>query len=184
MSETMFSGYGIRTLSDTELAYNPLSYHNGSVWPHDNSIIMEGFRLYNRRLELERLALALIGVLDTSDDFRLPELYCGFRKRGNEPPVPYEVACKPQAWAAGSVFLMLKSLIGINMDTDQNYIVFSSPTLTQKMSHLAIRGLRGRDWELDLALHRTAQNETTVEITRRSGNVKVLTVRQQHELPP
>ncbi|OFY98517.1 MAG: hypothetical protein A2Z97_02980 [Bdellovibrionales bacterium GWB1_52_6] len=181
MSDAMFSGYGIRTLSDTEKMYNPLSYHNGSVWPHDNSMIMEGFRLYNHRPELENLALALIGVLDSSDDFRLPELYCGFRKRGSEPPVPYEVACKPQAWAAGSVFLMLKSLIGISMDADQSYLVFSSPTLTHKMDHLSIRGLRGRDWELDLSLHRTAHNETVVEVTKKTGSVKVLTVRQQRE---
>ena len=133
MSQQMFSGHGVRTLSSCEYSYNPLSYHNGSVWPHDNSIIMEGLRLYGQVSELERLALGLIEVLESSDDFRLPELYCGFRKRGSEPPIPYEVACKPQAWAAGSIFLMLKAMLGISLDLDQNYLVFNSPLLTPKL---------------------------------------------------
>ncbi|MCM2278473.1 MAG: hypothetical protein NDJ89_10405 [Oligoflexia bacterium] len=176
MSDALFSGYGIRTLADTEIAYNPLSYHNGSVWPHDNSLIMEGFRNYGFTGELDRLAVALIEVLETSEDFRLPELFCGFRKRGNTPPVPYEVACKPQAWAAGSVFLMLRSLLGIGVQPEQNYLVCRSPLLTRKLRHVEIRGLRGRDWEIDLAFRRGAPG-TTVEVLRRSGKVRVLTVR-------
>ena len=176
MSEEMFSGHGIRTLADTETAYNPLSYHNGSVWPHDNSLIMEGFRNYGAKAELERLSLALIGVLETSDDFRLPELFCGFRKRGPEPPVPYEVACKPQAWAAGSIFLMLRSMIGISMDADQDYLVFNSPLLTEKISELKITGLRCRDWEMDILLRRT-RSGTTVDPLRKPSHVRVLTVR-------
>ncbi len=176
MSPAMFSGYGVRTLADTEIAYNPLSYHNGSVWPHDNSLIMEGFRAYGHTRELQTLATALIEVLETSKDFRLPELFCGFRKRGQEPPVPYAVACKPQAWAAGSVFLMLKSMLGLSIDTDQSHLVFRSPILTPKIGFLKIQGLHGRNWELDLACRRTNYG-THVEITRKSGNVRVLTVR-------
>ncbi len=176
MGEAMFSGYGIRTLADTERAYNPLSYHNGSVWPHDNSMIMEGLRRYGHTQELERLALSLIGVLESSDDFRLPELFCGFRKRGSEPPVPYEVACKPQAWAAGSVFLMLKSMLGISMDLDQSHVTFHSPLLTSKIQSMDIQNLRGRDWEMDLHFRR-ASHGTSIDITRRHGNVRVLTVK-------
>ena len=176
----MFNGYGIRTLADTEKSYNPLSYHNGSIWPHDNSIIMEGFRRYGYVSELERLSTALIEVLEGSDDFRLPELYCGFRKRGDAPPVPYEVACKPQAWAAGSPFLMMKSMLGISPgslgDVPQNCVVFNSPTLTERMSTLEIQGLRGRDWEMDLVLRRTKMG-TTVDVTRKSGSVRVMTVK-------
>jgi hypothetical protein len=126
--------------------------------------------------ELERLSTALIEVLEGSDDFRLPELYCGFRKRGDAPPVPYEVACKPQAWAAGSLFLMMKSMLGISMDTQQSYVVFNSPTLTERMSSLEIKGLRGRDWEMDLMLRRTKAG-TVVDVTRKTGNVRVMTVR-------
>jgi glycogen debranching enzyme len=176
MSDSMFSGHGIRTLSSKEVAYNPLSYHNGSIWPHDNSMIMEGFRIYNYTEDLERLAVAMIGVLESSNDFRLPELYCGFRKRGNEPPVPYEVACKPQAWAAGSIFLMIKSILGISMDTDQSYLVFNSPLLTPKIDTFEIKNLRGRDWEADIVVRR-AKHGTYVEVLKKHGNLRVLTVR-------
>src|SRR5207248_1011191 len=116
-------------------------------------------------------------VLESSDDFRLPELFCGFRKRNEAPPVPYEVACKPQAWAAGSIFLMLKSMLGLSMDADQNYVVFNTPLLTSRIRTMEIRGLRGRDWEIDLVLRRSNQGMgTLVEVTHRSGNVRVLTV--------
>ena len=176
VSDSMFSGYGIRTLADTEAAYNPLSYHNGSVWPHDNSIIMEGFRNYGFNDGLLKMVNAMMGVLETSNDFRLPELFCGFRRRGNNPPVPYEVACKPQAWAAGSVFLMIKSMLGLTKELDQSYLVFNSPLLPSSISLLEVRGLAGKGWELDLRFRRS-QNGTSVEVLRRQGSVRVLTVK-------
>ncbi len=176
ISNAMFSGYGVRTLADTEIAYNPLSYHNGSIWPHDNSLILEGFRFYDQREALETLALALIGVLESSTDFRLPELFCGFRRRGAEPPVPYEVACKPQAWAAGSVFLLIKSMLGISMDSDKSNLLFRAPLLTTKINTLQIQGLRARDWEIDL-LVRQGRSGTHIDVARKSGSVRVLTVR-------
>jgi glycogen debranching enzyme len=176
MGDAMFSGYGIRTLADTEKAYNPLSYHNGSIWPHDCSLIMEGFRRYGQTAELERLAVAMIGVLEASADFRLPELFCGFRRRGIEPPIPYEVACKPQAWAAGSVFLMLKSMLGVSMDLGQSHLAFHSPLLTPKIQTMDIRGLTSRDWEMDLVFRRT-RHGTTIDIPRRTGSVRVLTLK-------
>jgi glycogen debranching enzyme len=176
MSDKMFSGHGIRTLASDEIAYNPLSYHNGSIWPHDNSLILEGFRSYGQTKHIEKLSVALIEVLESSDDFRLPELYCGFRKRGKEPPIPYEVACKPQAWAAGSVFLLLKSMLGLSMEVDQSYLVFNSPLLTSKLNYLHIKNLRGRDWELDLMIRR-ASHRTYIEVTRKHGKVRVLTVK-------
>ena len=176
MSDSMFSGHGIRTLSNAEVAYNPLSYHNGSIWPHDNSMILEGFRQYGQLNHLETLASALIGVLESSHDFRLPELFCGFRKRGLEPPIPYEVACKPQAWAAGSIFLLLKSMLGISMDVDQSYLVFNTPLLTPKVNSLEIRNLQGRDWELDLNIRRARQG-TYVDVKRKKGDLRVLTVK-------
>jgi glycogen debranching enzyme len=176
MSEAMFNGYGIRTLADTEVSYNPLSYHNGSVWPHDNSLIMEGFRYYGLGGPLLRTADAMFGVLEASEDFRLPELFCGFRRRGDTPPVPYEVACKPQAWAAGSAFLMLKAMLGLSKEPDQNYIVLSSPILPGKIGELEVKGLSGKDWELDLRFRRSSGG-TAVDVTRRHGAVRVLTVK-------
>jgi glycogen debranching enzyme len=176
MSNAMFSGYGIRTLADTEIAYNPMSYHNGSIWPHDNSIILEGLRYYGFTGDVEKLALAMIGVIELSEDFRLPELFCGFRKRANVPPVPYEVACKPQAWAAGSIFLMLRAMLGISMDADQQHLVVNSPVLTPRIGHLELIGLHGRDWEVDLTFRRGGGGCLT-EVVRKSGNVRIIKVR-------
>jgi len=176
MSDALFSGFGVRTLSSAEVSYNPLSYHNGSVWPHDNSLILEGYRLYGHLTALETLTLGLISVLESSHDYRLPELFCGFRRRGSEPPIPYEVACKPQAWAAGSVFLMLKSILGLSTDVDLSYLVFNSPVLTKKMNYLEIKNLRGRDWEIDFMVRR-AQTGTLLEVTRKVGNPRILTVK-------
>lgn len=176
MSKSMFSGYGIRTLADDETAYNPMSYHNGSVWPHDNSLIMEGFRYYGFTEGLNRQILAMMGLLETSEDFRLPELFCGFRRRADTPPVPYEVACKPQAWAAGALFLMIKAMMGLSKEIDPGYVVLRTPVLPPSVNVVEVYGLQGGDWELDLRLRKT-QGSSTVEVLRRSGGVRVLTVR-------
>lgn len=179
-SDSMFSGFGIRTLADDEAAYNPLSYHNGSVWPHDNSLIMEGLRNYGFRPELERLGAGLMDVLELSDDFRFPELFCGFRRRGNAPPVPYEVACKPQAWASGSVFLMLRSLLGLSFESSQqgtpSTLVLNSPVLTSKVNWLRIKGLQGDGWEVDLVFSRSRAG-TQLEVERKDGPIRILKVR-------
>jgi glycogen debranching enzyme len=137
---------------------------------------MEGLRSYGFQNELEQLSGGLIAALESSEDLRLPELFCGFRRRDNAPPIPYEVACKPQAWSAGSLFLMLKAMLGLSMDADQAYFTLHSPVLTSKVESLEIRGLRCRDSEFDLFLRRSAFG-TKVESRRLSGQVRVMTVR-------
>lgn len=173
MSPRLFSGYGIRTLAADEKGFNPLSYHNGSVWPHDNSLIAEGLRFYNQTRHLQKLVDALFDVAATSEDFRLPELFCGFRRRGNEPPVPYEVACRPQAWAAGSVFLILKSALGLVMEIEQQDIILQSPILPSKVEELEIKGIRVRDTEFSVVVRR-GNNTSHVEITERHGSRRIL----------
>jgi len=168
LSDGMFSGYGIRTLGATEVAYNPLSYHNGSVWPHDNSLIAEGLRYYDCLEELGHLASAMLGVAELMPDYRLPELYCGFPRYGNTPPVPYDVACKPQAWAAGTLFLMLKALLGLGMSVGESPLVFRAPILPEQIKSLTVRRLPIRDYELDFVVRRGALT-CTVELLRKSG---------------
>ncbi len=182
-SDSMFSGFGIRTLADNESAYNPLSYHNGSVWPHDNSLIMEGLRNYGFRDELEKLGGGLMDVLELSEDFRFPELFCGFRRRGNAPPVPYEVACKPQAWASGSVFLMLRALLGLSYESSPpgesgtpSTLVLNSPVLTSKVNWLRIKGLEGDGWSVDFTFSRS-RSGTQLEVERKEGPIRILKVR-------
>ncbi len=173
MSARLFSGYGIRTLAADEKAYNPLSYHNGSVWPHDNSLILEGLRFYDQTRHLQTLTDALFDVVALSDDYRLPELFCGFRRRTREPPVPYEVACRPQAWAAGSMFLMIKAMLGLEMSLGQNEIIFQSPLLPSSVNSVEIDGLRVRDTEFNLVVTR-GHDTCHVEVTRRSGPMRIL----------
>jgi glycogen debranching enzyme len=173
MSARLFSGYGIRTLAADEKAYNPLSYHNGSIWPHDNSLIAEGFRFYDQLNHLQRLADALVDVTTLSEDMRLPELFCGFRRRLNEAPIPYEVACRPQAWAAGSLFLMLKSLLGLVMSPDQSDIIFQTPLLPSKVESIQLDDLRVRDTEFSVIVTRS-KSAVHLEIPRKSGSMRIL----------
>jgi glycogen debranching enzyme len=112
--EDMFSGFGLRTLATTANAYNPMSYHNGSVWPHDNAMIVSGLVGIDQNLA-NRIASALFGVAAATNDHRLPELFCGFPKGDRLLPVPYPVSCSPQAWCTASPYAMLSSLLGISV---------------------------------------------------------------------
>ncbi len=156
MDPAIFSGLGLRTLADTEQAYNPMSYHNGSIWPHDNALILEGLRRYGFTHEAQRLASALTEVLLLSPDLRMPELYCGFRRRGTEAPIPYEVACRPQAWAAGSVFHVLRACLGLHRDGPGEPIVLRDPVLPEPLHRLGISGLTFPEGELSFEIRRVS----------------------------
>jgi glycogen debranching enzyme len=113
MEPESFSGWGLRTMATTMGAYNPMSYHNGSIWPHDNSLIAAGFSRYGYVDEAARVINDLVAVTRRFDDHRLPELFCGYDRAETPFPVDYPVACSPQAWAAGSIVLMVQTLAGI-----------------------------------------------------------------------
>src|SRR5213076_2125826 len=138
--ETSFSGWGIRTVASSEARYNPMSYHNGSIWPHDNSIIAAGFARY----ELKGSATMLLaGLMDASiffDLHRLPELFCGFPPRPGESPTLYPVACAPQAWASGAVFLLLQACLGLSVVAPERRVLFSKPFLPEFLPEVSIRG--------------------------------------------
>src|SRR5690606_16727720 len=103
----MFSGWGVRTISDREKRYNPMSYHNGSVWPHDNSLIAAGFARYRFKREAARILTSMFEASEFFELHRLPELFCGFARTAGDAPTVYPVACTPQAWAAGAPYLLL-----------------------------------------------------------------------------
>jgi glycogen debranching enzyme len=177
MSESLFNGYGIRTLASDERNYNPMSYHNGSVWPHDNSLILEGFRSYSALQPVERLGAAMLELLETLPDLRLPELFCGFRKREREPPVPYEVACRPQAWAAGTAFSLIRSLLGLSISPEADSpLLLRSPILTSRIRELSIERLRYGQEELDLHFTRTS-NSVQVRSRKRTLGARFLQMR-------
>ena len=147
-----FTGWGIRTVVSTAVRYNPMSYHNGSVWPHDNAMIAAGFARYG--LE-EEATMILAGLLDASlffDFHRLPELFCGFDRRAGEAPTLYPVACNPQVWAAGAVFLVLQSSLGLSVRGCERRLLFSTQALPGFLGEITIRRLRVGDASVDLSI--------------------------------
>ena len=142
LAPDMFSGWGIRTLSKSAAAYNPMSYHNGSVWPHDNALIAAGLKRYGFVRSTNRVATALFDAAIHADYLRLPELFCGFTRRSPNKPVSYPVACSPQAWAAGSPFLMLQSMLGISASAERNLLTVNEPHLPSWLHTVELRNLR------------------------------------------
>jgi glycogen debranching enzyme len=172
-ASTMFSGWGIRTLSVRERRYNPMAYHNGSVWPHDNALIALGLAGYG----LKRQALFLLtGMFDASLCFdlrRLPELFCGFERRAGEGPILYPMACAPQAWASASVFMLLQACLGLTVDGLRRRIVFRRPVLPESLDRLSLSGLTVGGTSVDLGLERHTHN-VVVDVLRRDGDVEIL----------
>lgn len=142
LSEELFSGWGIRTLSACELRYNPMSYHNGSVWPHDNAIAARGLARYGFHQQASNVFSALLDVSETMELYRLPELFCGFHRRSHsEGPTLYPVACSPQSWAAGAVFLLLEACLGISFNAANRSIHVSGKCLPDCLNGLTISNL-------------------------------------------
>lgn len=176
LSEEFFSGWGIRTLASTEARYNPMSYHNGSVWPHDNALIAAGLARYGHKEAVLRI---LTGLFDASlfvDLHRLPELLCGFHRRPGQGPTLYPVACAPQAWAAASVFLLLQACLGLSIRGPERQLVFVRPSLPPSLQEIRIRNLTVGPATLDLLLTRH-EHDVGVEILRRDGPVEVITIK-------
>jgi glycogen debranching enzyme len=171
--ERFYSGWGIRTVADSEARYNPMAYHNGSIWPHDNAMIAAGCARYRLTALAARV---LTGLFEVSNHFavnRLPELFCGFPRHNGKGPTSYPVACSPQAWSAGSAFLLLQSSLGISIDAMKNRITLVRPVLPEFIAHVVIRGIAAGDGAVDLRLFQSGEG-VAVAVERRSGNVDVV----------
>ena len=172
LTPDFFCGWGVRTVAISEARYNPIAYHNGSVWPHDNAIIASGISRYGFR---EMAARILSGFMDVSayvDLHRLPELLCGLDRRSGEGPTLYPVACSPQAWAAGAVFMLLESCLGISIDAPAQKLTLAQPHLPATISQLWIRRLQINAASVDLYLERV-DNSVRVEIVDKRGEVDI-----------
>ena len=171
--DIFFSGWGVRTVADLEPRYNPMSYHNGSIWPHDNALIAAGLSFREDKTLAVRILRAQLEASTYFDSNRLPELFCGFRRREGKPPTSYPVACSPQAWAAGSVFMLLQSCLGVRIDARLNRIVVQHPHLPEGLDRLSIRNLQVGQATADLVLQRYS-GTVGLNVERPSGNVEVL----------
>jgi glycogen debranching enzyme len=175
MRPSFFSGWGIRTLAREERRYNPMSYHNGSVWPHDNSLIAAGFARYGHKSAIDRVFTGLFDAASYMDLRRLPELYCGFQRGRQRGPTLYPVACSPQAWAAGTPLLLLQSSLGLEFDPDRNEILLRNPRLPPFLEEVVLRNLRLGQSAVDVMLHRHGA-DVSLQVLRNEGHIKVAAV--------
>jgi glycogen debranching enzyme len=169
----LFSGWGIRTMSRSAAAYNPMSYHNGSVWPHDNALIAAGLKRYGLVEPTNRIATALFEAASYQDDLRLPELFCGFVRRSQSPPVGYPVACVPQAWATGAPFLLLQAMLGISARANENLLTVNQPHLPPWLEEVELLGLKVGDSSLSLVFRRDGDT-TGFSLLSKQGDVRVV----------
>jgi glycogen debranching enzyme len=173
-SEVFFTGWGVRTIADTEARYNPMAYHNGSIWPHDNAIIAAGMTNRRSKALAEQILSAQFEASTFFDSSRLPELFCGFRRREGKAPTAYPVACSPQAWAAGAVFMMLQACLGLTVDATRSRVLLRSPCLPRSLERVSIRGISvGTAGDVDLTVTRSG-GSVAANVERRSGDLEVV----------
>jgi glycogen debranching enzyme len=181
VSETLFHpdsfcGWGVRTVRSSEIRYSPMSYHNGSVWPHDNALIARGLARYGLQREAMRI---LTGLLDASlflELHRLPELFCGFHRRAGEGPTLYPVACSPQAWSAAAVFLILEACLGITIRSSPPLVLLRRTALPEALPAIQIRNLQINDAAVDFSIQR-AGDSFNVTVIRRRGDLEIVSVK-------
>lgn len=158
MARESFSGWGIRTIATTAVRYNPMSYHNGSVWPHDNALIGLGLGHYGFKHEAGRVFEALFDASVYLDLRRLPELFCGFARRRNQGPTLYPVACAPQAWAAAAPLALLRACLGVSIQTARGTVDLVRPMLPEFLNEVTLRGLSCGSVHLDVQFRRTGEH--------------------------
>ena len=168
----MFSGWGIRTLAATDAAYNPVDYQVGSVWPHDNGLIVAGMQRYGFSDEANRVFTAIMQAASKFDHFRLPEVFAGYDRQFASKPVKYPVACNPQAWAAGSIPHMLAAVLGLQPVAFERRLAIRRPCLPDWLNWVNLRKLRVGQAEVDLRYERS-EGGTLVEVTRKHGDLEV-----------
>jgi glycogen debranching enzyme len=172
MSPRGFCEWGIRTVAEGEARYNPMSYHNGGVWPHDNALIATGFARYGLMDEMSRVMTGMFGAATLLPLHRLPELFCGFARRADFGPIGYPVACIPQAWSTASIFALLGAAIGVSFDADAKKVHFRNPVLLDWLPRVQIGNLRLGDAAVDLVLERGGGKAVTVQVNRRDGQIE------------
>ncbi len=171
-----FSGWGVRTIAAGQPRYNPMSYHNGSVWPHDNALIAMGLARYGHQAEVLKIFEGLTEAAVYDEFRRLPELFCGFSRRKKRGPTAYPVACSPQAWAAAAPFALVAAATGLDLDHERGSVRLANPALPPFLDTLMLKDVAVAGSRLDLALSRAAGDVTTA-VTRRHGNAQLVIVK-------
>ena len=172
LSPAMFSGWGIRTYAQGQPGFNPFGYHTGTVWPHDTSLAAAGLKRYGFQDEANRLVGQVFEAAQHFGEFRLPELFCGFDREKAPMPVPYPVACSPQAWSAGAAFMFLQTMLGLRGHAETNELELLRPNLPDWLGKVTVTNLRIGEASVDLLFHRW-RGTTSAEVLRKVGDLSV-----------
>ena len=172
LSPELFSGWGIRTYASDQPGYNPIGYHTGTVWPHDSSLIAAGLKRYGFHDQANRLVGSVFEAAQRFSEFRLPELFCGFDRDTSPLPVPYPVACSPQAWAAGAPFLFLETMLGLRPHAERGELELFQPHLPDWLGKVTLTNVRVGEAAVDLLFHRW-RGTTSAEVLRKVGDISV-----------
>jgi glycogen debranching enzyme len=172
MRPHFFTGWGIRTVARGEARYNPMSYHDGSIWPHDNALIALGLARYDLKHSVEQVFKALFDAATYMDLRRLPELFCGFQREKQRGPTLYPVACAPQAWASATPFTLLEAALGLEFDAQRGEIRLRNPRLPAFLNEVILRELQLGPSSVDLRVRRHG-DDVSLEVLRRRGQIQV-----------
>jgi len=168
------AGWGIRTYASGQPGFNPVGYHTGTIWPHDNSIIAAGMKRAGRHDAADRIASRMFEAAQHSPDFRLPELFCGFDRGTADMPVPYPVACSPQAWSAATPLFLLQTMLGMRANAADGILELDRPHLPAWLGKVTVHDLQVGNRDVDLLFHRWRGNTTSAEVLRRSGPLELV----------
>jgi glycogen debranching enzyme len=168
-----FTGWGIRTIAETEARYNPLSYHNGSVWPHDNALIARGLERVGSKAGVVAIFDGLIRAATHLDLRRIPELYCGFRRRPRRGPILYPAACSPQAWAAAAPVSLIQSMLGLEFFPDEKEVRLTRPIVSTMAGSITLRNVKLGQASVDLTVRSRPGGGASVEVLRTQGDIRV-----------
>jgi glycogen debranching enzyme len=172
MRPHFFTGWGIRTVARGEARYNPMSYHDGSIWPHDNALIALGLARYGLKHSVEHLFKGLFDAASYMDLRRLPELFCGFQRERRRGPTLYPVACAPQAWASATPFTLLEAALGLEFDVQRGEIRLRDPRLPAFLNEVVLRDLQLGPSSVDLRIRRHGE-EVSLDVMRTRGQIQV-----------
>ncbi len=173
LSPEMYSGWGIRTLSEDAGYFNPMNYHNGTIWPHDNAIILRGMKRYGEDRGVLTVINGLFEAATRMDYMRMPELFCGFSRARLDYPVIYPTACSPQAWSAAAIFLMVQTMLGLSADAPKRTLYVNRPILPEWLTRVEIRDLAVGDEHIDLLFRRESEG-TNFSVLRKGPKTRVV----------
>nr|WP_227319819.1 amylo-alpha-1,6-glucosidase [Acidisoma silvae] len=173
MGHDFFSGWGIRTVASGEARYNPMGYHNGSVWPHDNALIAMGLARYGHTDAVAKIFEGQFDAALNIDMRRLPELFCGFARRRNQGPTFYPVACSPQAWAAAALPALLQASLGLSIDPAARAVIFNTPKLPSFLDEMILHNIRIGDARVTVRIQRMG-DEVAINVRERQGQIHVV----------